>query len=102
MSANAFVICVILGCASPPQAYALRVVRTVPAQNALNVPQTTNIEIIFDTSLKASTINDVTIRVYGLQSGFHFSKQISQAVPKDTVIFHPQNEFRVGELVTVT
>lgn len=76
------------------------VVSTSPAQNELNVSVSTNISVTFDVDMDSSTINDSTFVVNATITGLH-----SGAITYDSLThianFDPDNDFDVGEVVTV-
>jgi len=72
-----------------------------PWINALNVPVNTDISITFDDDMDASSINDTTFKVHAQMTGLH-SGIISYDAPSKTVTFDPDNDFAIGEVVTVT
>ncbi len=72
-----------------------------PAPNALNNAPDTNISVTFSINMNSATINNTTLLVYGNYTGF-YSGTISYDGPSRTATFDPDNDFRLGEIVTVT
>ena len=73
-----------------------------PTGNALNVQRNTNITVTFNKDVDQTTLTNSTIRVHGAQSGLHSSSNIKYDSTHKTVTFDPKDDFKIGELVTVT
>ncbi|MGB2979626.1 MAG: Ig-like domain-containing protein, partial [Candidatus Zixiibacteriota bacterium] len=82
-------------CGQTPQ-----IVSTSPAQNALNVPISSNISVTFDVDMDETTINDSTFVVNARSTGLH-PGTISYDGPSKTATFDPVDDFDEGEVVTV-
>jgi len=78
-----------------------QIVSVSPLQNALNVPLTTNISVTFSQAMNATTINDTTFRVWGMQSGLHQGAITYDAASKKATLT-PTKPFLHGEIVSVT
>jgi hypothetical protein len=76
------------------------IVSTSPAQNELSVPVSTNISVIFDMDMDASSINGSTFLVNARSTGLH-SGTITYDGPTKTATFDPVQDFDEGEVVTV-
>jgi outer membrane protein assembly factor BamB len=72
-----------------------------PKRNALNVAKNTNIAVTFNTEIDQSTLNNSTIKINGSLSGLNTSNFSYNSSTK-TATITPHNQFKVGELVTVT
>jgi len=77
------------------------VVVVVPAPNALNASKATNISVTFNTGMNPATLTNGTIKVNGSQSGLH-TGNITYDSGTKKAIFDPANDFKLGEVVTVT
>ena len=77
----------------------LTVTGRTPDVNVQNVDASTDIEVVFDKNINAATVDENTFNVDGLYTG-----KITGAytVTGKTVIFSPDNDFRPGEVITVT
>jgi len=73
-----------------------QIVSTSPGQNELNVPGYTNITAIFDVDMDVSTLHDTNFVVHARSTGLHYDYH------SFTATLDPENDFMVGELVTVT
>ncbi|MEK7263930.1 MAG: FG-GAP-like repeat-containing protein [Bacteroidota bacterium] len=72
-----------------------------PAQNALNVSPSANVEVTFNTALTTSSLNDTTsFIVSGSVSGRHRGS-FSFSGGNTVATFNPTNDFKNGEVVTV-
>jgi ankyrin repeat protein len=80
--------------------FAQEVVSVNPVQNALNISKSTNVSVIFDQDMNASTINDSTFIVHSLQTGLQ-TGTYSYDSGTNTATFDPDGNFAVGEIVTV-
>ncbi len=76
------------------------VVSTSLAQNELNVSVSTNISVTFDAEMDSSTINDSTFVVNATITGLHMGTITYDRLTK-TATLDPDNDFDVGEVVTV-
>jgi len=76
------------------------VVSTSPAQNELNVSVSTNISVTFDVDMDSTTINDSTFVVNATNTGLHTGTNTYDSSSR-TGVFDPDNDFDVGEVVTV-
>jgi predicted nucleotidyltransferase len=72
----------------------------VPAQNALHVPVSTDISVMFNVDVDAATINDDTFVVHGMSSGPHVGAIVHDG-PTRTATLDPAQDFAEGEIVTV-
>ena len=73
---------------------------TVPAQNALDVPVSTDISVTFDVDMYAGSIDENTFLVHGRCSGPHDGAVVYDP-PSRTATLDPALDFTEGELVTV-
>lgn len=96
------VACFVIALSSSTPVYALRVVATSPACNALNAPENTPISVTFDSPIDPATATQSTIRVYGLQSGYRLQSRIAVDPKATEVSIYPDKNFRPGELVSVS
>jgi hypothetical protein len=96
-------VCTLLAALPPVTASAageLTVRSTVPANAALNVPARLPIIIRFDQPLDPSTVNALTVAVFGRVSGpLSGSYQFEDG--GSTLVVHPDRPFFAGETVTV-
>lgn len=76
------------------------VVSTSPTQNELNVATSTDISVVFDTEMDASTINDSTLVLNGRYTGL-LRGTITYDSPTRTATFGLASDLPVGEVVTV-
>ena len=76
------------------------ILATSPAQNGLNQPIDTDISVIFDIDMDAGTINSSTFVVNARSTGLHRGIYIYDG-PTKTVVFTPNDNFEVGDVVTV-
>jgi hypothetical protein len=86
--------------ASPASAQVPHIVSTSPAQNELNVSLPSNISVVFDTDMDESTINSSTFIVNARSTGLH-QGTFSYDDQTYTATFDPNEDFEVGEVVTV-
>jgi len=77
------------------------IVTTNPIQNGLNIAKNTDISVTFDVDMNTSTINDSTFVVHSLQTGLH-SGTYSYNSGTNTATFNPDDDFKVGEVVSVS
>jgi hypothetical protein len=77
-----------------------QIISVAPAQNALNVPPATNISVTFNQAMSATTINDTTFRVWGMQSGLHRGA-ITYDANLQKATFTPTKPFAPGEIVFI-
>ncbi|MFH2050478.1 MAG: FG-GAP-like repeat-containing protein, partial [bacterium] len=77
------------------------IVSHTPTQNALNVPKNTDISVTFGVDMNSATINSNTFIAHASQTGLHAGVYSYNAGTK-TATFDPENNFVVGENVTVT
>lgn len=78
----------------------LQVTSVVPAQNAINVPVSTNIVVQFNMVVDTFTLSNSTFVVYGSHTGWHIGAMTAD--PTGHVItFNPFEDFVAGEVVTV-
>ncbi len=77
----------------------LLIVSHTPSQNELNVAVTSNIQIQFSENIDAGIIDENTFNVDGSVTG-----QIagSYATSNENVTFDPDNDFKNGEIITIT
>lgn len=85
----------------PAALYGQNVVSTAPQQNALQVSPATDISVIFDVAMDATTITSATFLVQTTGAGTQ-SGAISYDGPTQSASFDPDREFGTGEVVTVT
>ncbi len=71
-----------------------------PLPNAIGISPQTDITVVFDSPMAATTLNDNTFLAFGNQSGFH-NGVISYDPSTQTATFNPTRDFFVGEVVTV-
>lgn len=77
------------------------VVSISPARQVLNAPRNTQITVTFSTALNPQSVNDLTFRVFGKQSGpIPGTFQLSGG--NTIVTFTPSSQFLAGEWVTVS
>ncbi|MGB2696403.1 MAG: FG-GAP-like repeat-containing protein [Candidatus Zixiibacteriota bacterium] len=76
------------------------IVSTSPTQNELNISTSTNISITFDVDMDSSTINGSTFVVNATITGLHLGTITYDSLTK-TATVDPDNDFDVGEVVTV-
>jgi len=81
--------------------FAQEIVSVNPVQNALNISKNTNISATFNQDMNDSTINDSTFIVHSFQTGLH-TGIYSYDTGTKTATFDPDNNFTVGEIVTIT
>lgn len=72
-----------------------------PNQNAINVNKSSDITVVFTQDMNASTINSNNIKVYGSQTGFK-NCAISYNASQKKATINPNNDFKTGELISVT
>ena len=72
-----------------------------PAQNAINAGKSSDITIVFVQNMNAATITNSTIRVFGLQTGV-MPVTISYNDGTKTATINPNNDFKVGEIISVS
>jgi hypothetical protein len=80
--------------------FAQEIASVYPGQNALNISKGTNISVTFDQEMDASTINDSTFIVHSLRMGLQ-TGTYSYYSGTNTATFDPDNDFTVGEIVSV-
>ena len=78
----------------------LNIIGSIPAMNSNHVPNNAFIEITFDDNIDPGTLNSSTIVVRGDQSGVITGTLSGGATP--TITFNPDNNFKPGELISVT
>jgi len=76
------------------------IVSISPTQNELNVSVSTNISVTFDVDMDSTTINDSTFVINATVTGFHSGAITYDSLTK-TATLDPENDFDVGEVVTV-
>ena len=80
------------------EAPVLTVLSITPAQNAIDIDSTSNIEIVFAGALNTSTVNQTSLPIYdsfvGLVPGSYSFTTTN--VANDTVLFDPTTAFRSG------
>lgn len=77
-----------------------QIISTSPAQNALNVPISTNISVTFDIDMDEGTINDSTFVVNARSTGLHQGTITYDSLTRMATL-DPDSNFHVGEVVTV-
>jgi len=96
------IVFAVLGLLSwPVMVMAAAVQSTSPAQNELNVSVQTAVSVTFDQDVDAGTINNTTFIVHGSLSGLH-TGTFAFNDPARTATFTPNEDFRVGEIVSIT
>ncbi len=83
-----------------PKGILPKVFSTSPFSNANGVSETTRINIVFDTDMNGSTINDTTFLVFGTQRG-RMRGTITYNPPSKTATFIPDSAYHYGEVVNV-
>jgi len=78
---------------------ALLIASTVPGQNQLDVPKSTDVTATFTTGVDSTTINDETFLVYGAQSGAH-QCAVNYDSAAATATLDPFTDFTDGEVIT--
>ncbi|MFH1374188.1 MAG: FG-GAP-like repeat-containing protein, partial [bacterium] len=76
------------------------VVATTPGQNELNVPTSSDIMVTFGEDMDSTSFDSTTFIVRGSSTGLHWGSY-SYDAPSRTVTLDPNNDFVVGEVVTV-
>ncbi len=71
-----------------------------PEKNELNVPVISDIVVSFFIDMDETTIDSTTFIVNAMSTGFH-TGVISYDAPTKTATFNPDDDFAVGEVVTV-
>jgi hypothetical protein len=79
----------------------LEILSTTPLKNAVDVSQSSTIEVVFDDSLNTGTLTSSNFRVRGSQTGLLTGILVfsTTTVLNDTVTFTPNTSFRVGERI---
>ncbi|HBC46837.1 MAG TPA: hypothetical protein DEO84_01580 [candidate division Zixibacteria bacterium] len=72
-----------------------------PEQNELNVATNANISVTFDINMDPTTINNSTFIVNGRSTGLH-NGSISYNPGTRTATFNPDEDFTIGEIISVT
>lgn len=78
-----------------------RIVSISPEQNSLNVPLSTDIDVVFSMGMDQSSFNDTTFLVRGSKSGYVTGVYSYNNATK-TAIFNPDGNFQPGEIISVT
>jgi len=94
-----FALFIILLAGTPSTA--ANIVSTTPGQNELNVAVSSNITVTLDEDMDGTTLNNSTILIHSNMTGLH-PGTIAYDSPSRTVTIDPDNDFMVGEIVTVT
>lgn len=76
-----------------------KVTLTIPAQNELNAPCSTNVAAVFNLAMDSASFSPSAFRINGFISGPH-SGLISYDTTAKTVTINPVANFRPGEVVT--
>ena len=76
------------------------VISHYPFQNELDISKNTSISVTFSADMNASTINTNTFRINSSQTGLHTGTYNYDSGTK-TASFNPDNDFAIGEQVTV-
>ncbi|MCP4581982.1 MAG: hypothetical protein GY839_10210 [candidate division Zixibacteria bacterium] len=95
------VLLVLFGISSVGFAQSPSIVSISPYQNELNIPVNANIEVAFDMDMDETTFNGTNIFVYGEFTGYHWGDYSYDELSRLLTI-DPENDFSVGEVVTVT
>ncbi len=92
----------ILYCFTCVEVYAqnLNIVSISPQANANNVARNANISITFDLAIDAATLNNASIIVRSSQTGV--VKGVLTGGGTTTITFNPDNNFRLGEVISFT
>ncbi|MBM3234809.1 hypothetical protein FJZ31_00780 [Candidatus Poribacteria bacterium] len=78
-----------------------QIINVFPMQNSVNFSPMTNVSVIFNQAMDATTINDTTFRVAGMSGGVHTGTlTYDPTANKATLI--PTEPFAYGEIVLVT
>ncbi|MCP4580949.1 MAG: hypothetical protein GY839_04985 [candidate division Zixibacteria bacterium] len=77
------------------------IVSTSPGQNELNIAVNANILVTFDIDMNETTINDTTFIVHARSTGLH-DGTFSYNAGNQTMTFNPDEDFAIGEMVSVT
>ncbi len=93
-----FILCLLT--VSSAFAQSPEIISCQPLQNAVNASANTDIEAVFDTDLDPATVNDTTVLVYSRYYGYQ-SGTISYNSGSRTVVFDPDTDFDVNDLITV-
>lgn len=82
----------------------MNVLSTTPSSNALDVSQSSTIQVVFDETLNSGTITQNTLPVYGSFSGLisGIYTLSTTNLTNDTVTFTPSQSYQIGEQITVT
>jgi len=72
-----------------------------PKQNEINVVKSSDIVVTFGQSMNASTITSSNIKIFGSQTGL-LSYSLSYNPGTRTATINPNNDFKIGEKITVT
>jgi len=83
-----------VGCIVP------EVVSTSPSQNGTNVNSSSDITVSFSTDMDETTFNDSTFVVHARSTGLH-QGTFSYDGSTRTITFNPNDDFAIGEIVTV-
>ena len=78
----------------------LNIVSTTPAANSINIASGSTIGITFDLNIDASTLTGSSILVRGSHSGV--LDGVLTGGGSNTIIFNAENDFRAGEIISVT
>jgi gliding motility-associated-like protein len=84
----------------PPLANGATVVSVTPAFNAQQVAAASNITVVFDATVTAAQVSMATFRVSGQQTGIIAGTFTGMGT--NTITFDPTQDFRAGEVITVT
>ena len=77
-----------------------QIASTTPGRNELNVSTSADVSVTFDMDMDETSINESTFVVNGACTGLH-SGSITYDGPTMTATLDPDNDFSVGEVVTV-
>ncbi len=71
-----------------------------PQANDPSVVSTANIQVVFNTTMKSSSITGSTIRIYGSQSGFLSASGVFSG--NSLRVFDPDVDFKANETISIT
>ncbi len=78
----------------------IQITNITPSINQNNVSRSANIVIEFDQNISAASLNESTVIVRGSQSGI--LNGVFSGAGSTTVTFNPDNDFRLGEIISYT
>lgn len=78
----------------------MHITSITPQKNQNNVSRNADITISFDQDISGSTLNNSTVIIRGSQTGK--LSGVYSGAGSTTIIFNPDNDFRLGEIISVT